>query len=195
MWSQEVLIGRGLDHRLKKVFQRRRKQISLFSFEGAEALRESKEVRALAPLRRHAEPRTELVRIGVRVHPFPSRTRKLSSLPPKILGGKPPGKAGLANTKESRPAGRPAGWPFRSSSCPPRLLFSGGVQRMKNTERPVGQSGRPFDQQPRNEYGPLVKWPKTPASHAGNMGSNPVRVTRKNKLERMAGCPALLNCY
>ena len=25
--------------------------------------------------------------------------------------------------------------------------------------------------------GPLVKWPKTPASHAGNMGSNPVRVT------------------
>ena len=26
--------------------------------------------------------------------------------------------------------------------------------------------------------GPLVKWPKTPASHAGNMGSNPVRVTR-----------------
>ena len=49
---------------------------------------------------------------------------------------------------------------------------------MKNTERPVGQSGRPFDQQPRNEYGPLVKWPKTPASHAGNMGSNPVRVTK-----------------
>ena len=129
MWSQEVLIGRGLDHRLKKVFQRRRKQISLFSFEGAEALRESKEVRALAPLRRHAEPRTELVRIGVRVHPFPSRTRKLSSLPPKILGGKPPGKAGLANTKESRPAERPAGWPFRFSSCPPRLLFSGGGKR------------------------------------------------------------------
>ena len=28
-------------------------------------------------------------------------------------------------------------------------------------------------------YGPLVKWPKTPASHAGNMGSNPVRVTKK----------------
>ena len=26
-------------------------------------------------------------------------------------------------------------------------------------------------------YGPLVKRPKTPASHAGNMGSNPVRVT------------------
>ena len=25
--------------------------------------------------------------------------------------------------------------------------------------------------------GPLVKWSKTPASHAGNMGSNPVRVT------------------
>ena len=26
--------------------------------------------------------------------------------------------------------------------------------------------------------GPLVKWSKTPASHAGNMGSNPVRVTK-----------------
>lgn len=25
--------------------------------------------------------------------------------------------------------------------------------------------------------GPLVKWPKTPASHAGNSGSNPLRVT------------------
>ena len=30
--------------------------------------------------------------------------------------------------------------------------------------------------------GPLVKWPKTPASHAGNMGSNPVRVTILKKL-------------
>ena len=26
--------------------------------------------------------------------------------------------------------------------------------------------------------GPLVKWPKTPASHAGNSGSNPLRVTK-----------------
>jgi hypothetical protein len=27
--------------------------------------------------------------------------------------------------------------------------------------------------------GPLVKWPKTPASHAGNTSSNLVRVTKK----------------
>ena len=27
------------------------------------------------------------------------------------------------------------------------------------------------------EFGPLVKWPKTPASHAGNTSSNLVRVT------------------
>ena len=27
------------------------------------------------------------------------------------------------------------------------------------------------------QFGPLVKWPKTPASHAGNSGSNPLRVT------------------
>ena len=32
--------------------------------------------------------------IAVRVHPFPSRTRKLSSLAPKILGGQLPGKIG-----------------------------------------------------------------------------------------------------
>ena len=28
----------------------------------------------------------------------------------------------------------------------------------------------------------MVKWPKTPASHAGNMGSNPVRVTNARKV-------------
>ena len=33
--------------------------------------------------------------ITVRSHPFPSRTRKLSSPVPKILGGKLPGKIGL----------------------------------------------------------------------------------------------------
>ena len=31
----------------------------------------------------------------------------------------------------------------------------------------------------------MVKWPKTPASHAGNMGSNPVRVTIFKKLNIM----------
>ena len=36
----------------------------------------------------------KLVLIAVRVHPFPSRTRKLSSLAPKILGGQLPGKIG-----------------------------------------------------------------------------------------------------
>ena len=37
----------------------------------------------------------KLVSITVRSHPFPSRTRKLSSPVPKILGGKLPGKIGL----------------------------------------------------------------------------------------------------
>ena len=37
----------------------------------------------------------------------------------------------------------------------------------------------------RGRRGPLVKWPKTPASHAGNMGSNPVRVTIFKKLNIM----------
>ena len=36
--------------------------------------------------------------IAVRVHLFPSRTQKLSSLAPTILGGRLPGKIGNANT-------------------------------------------------------------------------------------------------
>ena len=37
----------------------------------------------------------ELVLFTVRVHPFPFRTRKLSSLVPKILGWRRPGKIGI----------------------------------------------------------------------------------------------------
>ena len=40
------------------------------------------------------------VLIAVRVHPFPSRTRKLSSHAPKILGWRRPGKIGNADTSE-----------------------------------------------------------------------------------------------
>ena len=39
------------------------------------------------------------VLIAVRVHPFPSRTRQLSSLAPKILGWRRPGKIGSADIK------------------------------------------------------------------------------------------------
>ena len=41
----------------------------------------------------------KLVLIRARVHPFPFRTRKLSSLLPKILGWRRPGKIGNANTE------------------------------------------------------------------------------------------------
>ena len=40
---------------------------------------------------------TQLVLIRVRVHPFPFRTRQLSSLLPTILGWRRPGKIGSAN--------------------------------------------------------------------------------------------------
>ena len=40
-----------------------------------------------------------MVLIRARVHPFPSRTRKLSSLLLTILGWRRPGKIGSANTK------------------------------------------------------------------------------------------------
>ena len=44
----------------------------------------------------------EFVLIAARVHLFPSRTQKLSSLAPTILGGRLPGKIGNANTKKSQ---------------------------------------------------------------------------------------------
>ena len=40
-----------------------------------------------------------MVLIAVRVHPFPFRTRQLSSSAPKILGWRRPGKIDSANTK------------------------------------------------------------------------------------------------
>ena len=40
----------------------------------------------------------ELALIAMRVHLFPSRTPKLSSFAPTILGGRLPGKIGNANT-------------------------------------------------------------------------------------------------
>ena len=43
---------------------------------------------------------TKSVLIAVRVHPFPSRTRQLSSLAPKILGRRRPGKIGSADMKK-----------------------------------------------------------------------------------------------
>ena len=43
----------------------------------------------------------QLVLIRARVHPFPSRTRKLSSLLPTILGWRRPGKIGSANMERS----------------------------------------------------------------------------------------------
>ena len=56
-------------------------EVTLFGFEGAEALK--------------------LVLIVTRVHPFPFRTRKLSSFTPKILAWRRAGKIGNANTKET----------------------------------------------------------------------------------------------
>ena len=42
---------------------------------------------------------TQSVLIAARVHPFPFRTRQLSSPAPKILGWRRPGKIGSADTK------------------------------------------------------------------------------------------------
>ena len=49
--------------------------------------------------KRWLKPSIEFVLIVMRVHLFPSRTQKLSSCTPTILGGRLPGKIGNANTK------------------------------------------------------------------------------------------------
>lgn len=46
-----------------------------------------------------ASQKSKLVLIAVRVHPFPSRTRKLSSPAPKILVWRRTGKIGNADTE------------------------------------------------------------------------------------------------
>ena len=51
--------------------------------------------------------------IRARVHPFPSRTRKLSSLLPTILGWRRPGKIGSANIKAQHASVEP--FPFSTS--------------------------------------------------------------------------------
>ena len=64
---------------------------------------------------------TKSVLIAVRVHPFPSRTRQLSSLAPKILGWRRPGKIGSADTKRRAVKGLSAFFDFPRSVSPPLL--------------------------------------------------------------------------
>ena len=83
--SWAVLIGRGLD--LVKRFS-----FSLFFF-----IQFSSCIFA-----------AQLVLMARRIHPFPSRTRKLSYAALKILGGKLPGKIGRCQHKKDHPKG----WSF-----------------------------------------------------------------------------------
>ena len=76
-----ILIGRGLDQEMvRKLFERM--LMLLFSFEGT--------LSKLNP-----------VVIARRSHPFPSRTRKLSSLASTILGGQLPGKIERRRNKDT----------------------------------------------------------------------------------------------
>lgn len=61
----------------------RQERVVLFSFECARACLEEK-----------------LVKMAWRVHLYPYRTQKLSSIAPKILGGRLPGKIGLCQHKK-----------------------------------------------------------------------------------------------
>ena len=88
-----------------------------------------------------------------RSHPFPSRTRKLSSIAPMILGGRPPGKLGRRRTGYSSLA---------------QSVEHAAVNRRVVGSSPTGGANS----------GPLVKRPKTPPFHGGNTSSNLVRVTK-----------------
>ena len=81
-----ILIVRGLDQEVKRRDRNKgedilSKEVALFSFEGT-TLKDS-------------------VAIAKRSHPFPSRTRKLSSFTSTILGGRPPGKIDSCRNKKN----------------------------------------------------------------------------------------------
>ncbi len=69
--SLQVLIGRGLDHKLCVKFEKKAFKKSLFNFEVTAS---------------------KLVSMAMRSHLFPYRTQKLSSSVSKILGWRRPGK-------------------------------------------------------------------------------------------------------
>ena len=80
-----------------------------------------------------------MVLIRARVHPFPFRTRKLSSLLPKILAWRRAGKIGNANTNGQ----------FRLT------VFSCQVRQPKELEKSLKNSKKFLTR--RTEYGILIK--------------------------------------
>ena len=89
VFSQRVLIGRGLDlERIENVQAKSNKFAfveRLFSFEGT--------LRGIFEIGEGLNPQAgKTVLMAVRIHLFPSRTQKLSSLASTILGWRRPGK-------------------------------------------------------------------------------------------------------
>ena len=82
--SKAVLIGRGLDPIFSRVLHL--PSSSIFSFEGIYLRKENMHGRKTMRMRP--------VSMTVRIHLFPFRTQKLSSLVPKIVGWKRPVKIG-----------------------------------------------------------------------------------------------------
>ena len=78
---------------------------------------------------------SELVPLAVRVHPFPFRTRKLSSPAPKILVWRRTGKIGRRQHKEERQAERPVF--FSVLGCNDDVL--GGAVTYPDERKAVGR--------------------------------------------------------
>ena len=95
------------------------------------------------------------VSIAMRVHPFPSRTRQLSSSVPKILGGQPPGKIGRRrHKKELRPKGLSS------------FLF----------QRHPMSRGLPFGRTVRNIVAPLGRAPPVAALLVSSCSTGPLHL-------------------
>ncbi len=83
------------------------------------------EKQADAEMRRLSEAAAGLVVMAKRLHPFPSRTRKLSSSAPMVIGGCPPVRVGRCQANAKKKVSSPqtvdclerGGQPTRQKAC------------------------------------------------------------------------------
>ncbi len=115
----------------------------------------------------------------MRVHLFPSRTQKLSSSAPTILGGRLPGKIGNANTSLDRNVG--AFFYLRKQGARPPVSCWGTPVcalppvRLRCTPTPATRSGRFFRHRRRSHRSPS-RTQKLSSSATTILGGLPVAV-------------------
>ena len=110
IFSLAVLIDRGLDQRnsvgrvrIRETEDEMHPKSMVHPYLEATRNRDRDLCSVFRVFRRKAIHLKKLVSMAVRVHPFPYRTRKLSSLAPTILGWQRPGKIGRCQHKQKTP--------------------------------------------------------------------------------------------